>query len=227
MPSLTSHLLSLDLSALTAATTHPFLPAAATSRLHLSELKAWLAQDRLYALSYTNFIGSLLASLSVPSTSMRASTIEWRTADLLIDSLINIRREMQLFEDTAKIEGYLEEICAAEPEVQTRAYQDLFAGATARGRGSLVGLTVLWATEECYLRAWRFAREAITGEGEGDVMQRVFIPNWSSDEFAEFVARIGGLVDEWGKHCTERERRECEVAWRQVLWAEKNFWPDV
>jgi len=232
MLSLTSHLLHLDQQKLKAATTHPFLTAAATSTLPLDRTKAWLAQDRLYALSYVNFVGALLSHISIPSTSDRETTLHWRAVDLLIDCLTNIRRELALFEQTAAAEGWLEEICAAQPTVQTRAYQDLFAGATANGRSLLVGLTVLWATEESYLRAWRFAWSKMDqglSAKEKDVMQRVFIPNWSSAEFEAFVRKIGALVNKFGNAVEEGgpEWVECEVAWKQVLWAEQEFWPKV
>jgi thiaminase len=95
-----------------------------------------------------------------------------------------------------------------------------------------VGLVVLWATEECYLRAWRFARESMpkeggVGEREKDVMRRVFIPNWSSEEFEGFVNRLRGLVDEIEIEEGSWLWKECEKAWRQVVWVEGMFWPDV
>jgi thiaminase len=241
MPSLTSHLIHLDPSALTHATEHPFLTAAAHATCPAEKLKHWLAQDRLYQLAYVNFIGAMLSHLPLPAGADRETSLEWRAADLLIDCLTNIRQEMRLFEDAARGEGWYEDICAVDMARETRAYQDLFAGATAQGRPLVVGLTVLWATEECYLRAWRFAwgqmdeevRKSVKegrGEEEGrDVMQRTFIPNWSSPGFEAFVRRIGGLVNRYGGFYDREswEWGECERAWRQVLWAEKEFWPSV
>ncbi|KAK4548214.1 hypothetical protein LTR36_010083 [Oleoguttula mirabilis] len=232
MPSLTGHLLHLEEAGLKAATQHPFLCAAATSSLPLPKLKAWLAQDRLYALAYVNFIGSLLSKAAIPTTAERETSLEWRAADLLIDCLTNIRTELKLFEETADAEGWLDEICGVQPSVQTRTYQDLFAGAAAPARPLLVGLTVLWATEECYLRSWRHAHSKMDHglkAKEKDVMQRVFIPNWSSPEFEALVRRLGALVNKFAS-CYEEggwEWQECETAWRQVLWAEKEFWPEV
>ena len=247
MPSLTSHLLHLDPQALQEATNHPFLSASATATLPEEKLQAWLGQDRLYQLAYVNFIGTMLSHIPVPAGVDRDTSLEWRAVDLLIDCLTNIRQEMKLFEDAARGEEWLEGVCGVEMSVQTRAYQDLFAGATAQGRPLVVGLVVLWATEECYLRAWRYAwglvpedvKQAIKkgkgggdGDGEevvGDVMQRTFIPNWSSPEFEAFVRRIGGLVNRFGGYYDKEswEWGECERAWRQVLWAEREFWPKV
>nr|POE82470.1 glucan endo-1,3-alpha-glucosidase agn1 [Quercus suber] len=215
------------------ATTHPFLSAAATFSLAESQLKAWLAQDRLYALSYISFIGTLLSRTSIPTTSSREDSLGWRCADLLIDCLTNIRREIRLFEDAAREEGWFREICdGVEPSVQTRAYQDLFAGATAQGRPLIVGLTVLWATEDCYGRSWKYAAAQTVphlGAESRDIMQRVFIPNWSSTEFRAFVEKIRAVLDEYGKllERNSSEWKECEIAYRQVLWAETQFWPKV
>lgn len=232
MPSLTSHLLHLDNTSLLEATNHPFLSAAANSSLPDEQIKAWLGQDRLYQMAYINFIGVLLSRINIPKAADREAYLEWRAADLLIDCLTNIRSEIKMFEDTAQAEGWLEDICDVQPNVHTRAYQDLFAGATAQGRPLIVGLTVLWATEECYLRAWRFAWSKMDQSlrpKNKDVMQRVFIPNWSSAEFEAFVRRIGGLVNKFGGQFEEEgwEWQEAEVAFRQVMFAEKNFWPKV
>lgn len=231
MPSITTHLLHLDETSLKAATQHPFLEAAATQALPLDKLKAWLAQDRLYALSYTNFIGALIAKTPIPTTAERENTLEWRTIDILIDCLTNIRREVKMFEETAEAEGFLEEICSAYPSVQTRAYQDLFAGASAPNKPLIVGLTTLWGTEECYLRSWRHAKTKIDlslSSKEKDVMQRIFIPNWSSPDFEAFVRKIGALVNKFAMERIEEdgwEWQECETAWKQVVWLEKEFWP--
>jgi len=64
---------------------------------------------------------------------------------------------------------------------------------------------------------------------EKDVMQRVFVPNWSSPEFEAFVRRLGALVNRFGGFVEEGgwEWGECEAVWRQVVWAEREFWPKV
>jgi thiaminase len=249
MPSLTAHFLHLDEEGLKSATQHPFLEAAATASLPQDQLKEWLGQDRLYqmvwlqkvlynatitdnAKAYLNFMGEMLRKIPVPSHDQREASLEWRAVDIIIDSLTNIRTEIKMFEETAEEEGWLGDICGVLPTPQTRAYQDLFAGATAQGRPLVVGLTVLWATEECYLRAWKHANLKMDHglkPKDKDVMQRVFIPNWSSPEFEAFVRRIGGVVNKFGQTYEEDswEWQECEIAFKQVLWAEEQFWPKV
>ena len=257
---LTTHLLDLDPHAFETATQHPFLRLAGQSRLPSQTLLSWLLQDRLYALSYISFIGALLAKIDIPTTQARKESIEWRITELCIDALVNIKREVGLFEDIlgewfgwgkGEAEGgnggsgeKHRDRDDAEVRRETRCYQDLFAGAGASGQSLLVGLTVLWATEKCYLEAWRFARAqrgdvGSEGEkqeqgqerkgGERDVLRDVLIPNWSSEEFEEFVVRIGGLVDELAKEVKVdgREMERCENAWRQVVWCEERFWPEV
>lgn len=242
-PSLTTHLLSHAPSAFKAATTHPFLHAAGTSTVSPSALLAWLTQDRLYALSYVSFIGALLSKTSLSSSSSssssitttttpRTQTLEWRITDCLIDALINIRRELGMFEDVLREEFDWKEDGSQQPRQETRAYQDLFAGATAPSQSLLVGMTVLWATEKSYLEAWRFAKSHVRDVAEdkkGDVLQKTLIPNWTSVEFEGFVEQIGRLVDELAREVAEggREWGKCEEAWRQVLWAEERFWPDL
>ncbi|KAK5005274.1 hypothetical protein LTR28_007917 [Elasticomyces elasticus] len=235
--SLAGHLLDLDPQALHKATTHPFLLAAATASLPTSILTAWLAQDRLYALSYVPFIGTLLSKCALSSSSDRSESLQWRIADMLIDCLANIRRELNLFEDTARKQGWEEQVFGpggngVRPRVQTRAYMDLFAGAAAAEKSVLVGMTALWATEECYLRSWRYAAASIATPERGDaaardVMRTTFIPNWSSEVFEAFVRRLKGLVDELAQGVAREEVERCEDAWRQVVWAEENFWPEV
>jgi len=227
-PSLTQYLLGLDPSGLHAATHHPFLTKAATGTLPAATAQSWLSQDRLYALSYTNFAAGLLCKVAIPSNSNRTATLGRRTADALIDCLANIKHEVELFEDVAARRGWSAVLDDARPNAVTLAYRNVFAGAAQPSASLLKGLVTLWATEECYLRAWSgAAKDMKGGADESDVMRSVFIPNWSSDEFVAFVKVLADLVDDMGNGIDEEQRRECEDAWRVVLTVEKEFWPDV
>ena len=136
----------------------------------------------------------------------------------------------------------------------TTLVQSLFLTAPPTVLPWLEGALTFWGTERCYLDAWSWARgkaeerRASGGDGDqevgkedadGGALRREFIPNWSSPAFAEFVDRLGGLIDAAvagvlaGKEGEERERVKrgllgrVEGKWRTLLEAERLFWPDV
>ena len=321
---LTTYLTSSCPHPLTRATTHPFLECAGRGSLPKHLLSQWLSQDRLYAQTYIRFIGQLLSKIRLPphnpdSSKSSAQTVLHRTVDVLIDALVNIRRELDFFESVAAEFGldltavspedgmalYTEEMgtgkgnsggagtksatgtssgcppkgteaecpstapgacCGTSktgfpgttagrgdpekgctiffgPNRTTRAYIDLFMSAGSPGVSLLEGLVVLWATEECYLRSWRYAasfagekEDGNVGEGgrdaDGGALRLRFIPNWTSGEFEAFVRRIGDVVDEMaslikGAEEGELTRGRCLEWWRQVLWLEERFWPAI
>lgn len=69
----------------------------------------------------------------------------YRTLDLLISALNNIRREMSFFEITATKYGI--QLSDDPPSHITRAYIDLFNSVSSPGASLLEGMVVLWATE--------------------------------------------------------------------------------
>ncbi|PYI10435.1 transcription regulator PAB1642 [Aspergillus sclerotiicarbonarius CBS 121057] len=253
MDSLTDHLLTLTPSTLHTSTTHPFLHAAGTSTLSKATLSAWLSQDRLYAQSYIRFIGLLLSKIRLPYTTPTtnasnpsSSPLESRILSLLTSALLNIRRELTFFETVAT--EYNLDLTVPPPgettfgpSEATHAYTDLFLSAGSSGVTLLEGLVVLWATEVCYFRAWGFARGIMEkdntnaekgGDADGGALRERFIPNWTSEEFGRFVDEIGGLVDEVARRGGEGESGKemlgrCERWWRQVVWLEGMFWPEV
>jgi hypothetical protein len=100
-PSLTAHLLSTCSSQFTQATQQPFLSHAGCGSLAPGPLTQWLVQDGHYARGYIRFVGQLLAKIRLPQTSNSQFHPMYRTMDLLISALNNMRREMQFFEITA------------------------------------------------------------------------------------------------------------------------------
>ncbi|KAJ5103426.1 hypothetical protein N7532_003955 [Penicillium argentinense] len=340
---LTSWLLSSTPKALKRATTHPFLASAGQGTLPKTTLSQWLSQDRLYAQSYIRFIGFLLAKIRIPAQA-RPNSPDAQAINVLIDALVNIRTELQFFENTAaeyKLDltaiareeyggglaksgsiiisagisttgsgccpgftgsscqwkeysvaaaesGDVEEeqlsgrgsgpdlhrLCNAQGECQmqdcsqvcyppspwnvskdplapsereghiyfapstiTRAYIDMFMSAASSGVSIMEGIAVLWATEVCYLRAWKYAASFLEGrdgpvenDADGGALRKKFIPNWSSVEFEGFVDRIGDVLDAMagqikGAEEAEEMRGRCLEWWRQVVRLEELFWP--
>ncbi|KAK4205459.1 hypothetical protein QBC40DRAFT_320264, partial [Triangularia verruculosa] len=111
----------------------------------------------------------------------------------------------------------------------------------------LEGAVTFWGTEKVYLEAWSWARgqqdERQSGkeDEDGGALRREFIPNWSSEEFRDFVERLGALIDQAvqreiemvGEDEGKREEVKKEILgrvegkWRTLLEGEKGFWPDV
>lgn len=142
---LTSYLLNLDAASLQAATQVRFLEQAGKGELSKPVLQQWLAQDRLYAQSYQRFAALLLANVELSSGPMR--DVNEQIADLLVDALANIRRELKFFEDVAGRYGL--DVGADEVSEGVKGYRELFriGDSVQRGAGLLDGLVLLWGTE--------------------------------------------------------------------------------
>ncbi|KAL6871274.1 heme oxygenase-like protein [Trichoderma novae-zelandiae] len=274
--SLTQTLLASDPPAYQSATQSPFLARAAQGRLPKSLLGQWLANDRLYIHAYIRGIGRLLSFLRLPDVvpPLRDEKAEREGSDgerllhWMIDALVNIRREEDLFVRTAAKYG-VDVNLAAGPDGRIasgtkleglRRFEALFDGISPPRNDKDVALpwleaaVVFWATERCYLDAWSAAAAAAAAQlaaasgGQGDdadggALRRELIPNWSSDGFARFVDALGGIVDAAVRREMELRREEGEEGeeevvkgqlveralgkWREVLAAEKAFWPAV
>lgn len=144
--SFTQKLLKSDPVALTSATQTPFLSSAGRGRVPKSTLSLWLSQDRLYAQSYIPFIGSLISRVRLPVKHIpfpeHDKDRQWRIAELLMGSLENIKRELQVFEDSAARYGL--SVQTEEKRKVTEEYVDLFLSFTDPKRSLLEGLVVLW-----------------------------------------------------------------------------------
>lgn len=173
-----------------------------------------------------------------------------RLVDMLIDSITNVRRELKFFEEVAAKYGL--QLQAEEVSHGVQRYRNLFFSVgeaiERHEQGIIDGLVVLWGTEKCYLEAWRYAASQVTsGDGEradedGGALRKEFIPNWTSDEFAAFVDRIGWFVDELWKGDSGVVARNTvgvvgkpgpmlgrvlEGLWKELLDVERVFWPVV
>lgn len=128
----------------------------------------------------------------------------------------------------------------------------------------LEGAITFWGTERVYLDAWSWAkskqvmgasgseasswgklRQMVSATGsdarkdaDGGALRNEFIPNWSSPGFAEFVHRLGRLIDNAVAQALERAEEDAEATkalvldrveskWKSLLAAEASFWPDV
>ncbi len=253
MSSLTNHLFKHKAPVtFQSATRTPFLRLAGQGKVPKALLAQWLAQDKLYALAYIRFAAALLSKgrlEDLPAFNGKSSEVEdnsseqggkrpllWRISTCLIGALQNIQREIGFFEDVSRRYGLNLEGAAMAPE--TRAYIALF-DRIATEAPLLEGLVVLWATEKCYFKAWKYASSFLAAhdpsrergernDEDGGALRKELIPNWTNEAFGTFVAELEGLVDELAGIGTGQVRMEaCESVWREVLMLEEKFWPAI
>ncbi|KAH8775888.1 hypothetical protein BGZ57DRAFT_981673 [Hyaloscypha finlandica] len=239
---LTDYLMGRDPEGFKKATQTPFLERAGKGTLDKRVLQQWLSQDRLYAQAYVRFASLLLANIRLPAA-VNPGDVNEKLADLIVDSLTNIRLELRFFEQVATKYGL--DINAREEEASegVKGYRELFfstgEGIEAAKLPLLDGLVLLWATEKCYLEAWTYAssfskglegREEGEGDADGGALRKEFIPNWTSPEFEAFVEKIGSFVDVLSEQESEGKARvmqRVEELWRRVLDVEERFWPKM
>jgi hypothetical protein len=149
-PSLTAHLLNTNADAFATATQQPFLSHAGCGTLGAAPLAQWMVQDGHYTRAYLQFIGTLIGKIRLPPASNSQFHPMYRTMDLLISAINNIRREMRFFEITATKYGI--QLTEDPPNFITRSYIDLFASVSSPAASLLEGMVVLWATEHVRLR---------------------------------------------------------------------------
>ena len=238
--SFTQSLVESDVPAFHAATRAPFLRAAGQGRVSRHALSQWVSQDRIYSQAYIGFTGSLLAKVKLPHAFIHdhKESLEWSIMDMLFGALGFIHRELRFFAETAARYGLHLEYPSGPGErfeavKPTRDYIELFESMADPRKTLLEGMVLLWATERCYLDAWKYGRSqrpnsSSLADADGGALWDAFIPNWTSPEFEKFVADIARYTDELA-------RREGAKAsdpayndmWQRVLEVAKAFWPDV
>lgn len=87
--------------------------------------------------------------MRLPDTAITMENTIFRTMDLLISTLNNVRREMNFFDNTASKYGL--QIDSEDVKPATKGFIDLFASASSSGTSLLEGLVLLWATEHVCL----------------------------------------------------------------------------
>ena len=120
-----------------------------------------------------------------------------------------------------------------EASPATRDYLALFASAADPRTTLLQGMVLLWATQRCYLDAWKYGRSqrphtTTYADADGGALWDALIPNWTSPEFEKFVADIARYTDELAR----REGAQAtdlihNGVWQRVLQVERAFWPEV
>ncbi|KAJ4353665.1 uncharacterized protein N0V89_005395 [Didymosphaeria variabile] len=256
--SLTSHLLSLNQDQFNRATQSRFLARAASGTLSKPLISHWLANDRLYMQGYIRLTGELLRIIKMPSKptpSKSAGSVDPRLVDWLVDAIVNIRREERFFMDVAErydldvdlTESNGESIKEEKKIEGLRRFEKLFDSLTT-GQSSepvlpwLEGVVLFWATEKVYFEAWSWAKKQAEGstgksnasDADGGAMRKEFIPNWTNDEFINFVDTLEKILNDGVQDAIRGDggvrkqiEERAEQVWQQLLDAEEAFWPRV
>ena len=119
----------------------------------------WLAQDAHISREFVSFVGRLIGKMRLPDTAITMENTTFRTFDLLISTLNNVRREMSFFDTTASKYGL--QIEPELPKPATKGYVDLLASASGSGASLLEGLVLLWTTEHVSIGLYSFSVTAI------------------------------------------------------------------
>jgi hypothetical protein len=98
----------------------------------------------------------------------------FRTFDLLISTLNNVRREMSFFDTTASKYGL--KIEPELPKPATKGYVDLLASASGSGASLLEGLVLLWTTEHVSVDLHSFSLMTITDKPQSATEPRGTMP---------------------------------------------------
>ncbi|KAK0527544.1 hypothetical protein OC834_004374 [Tilletia horrida] len=120
---------------------------------------------------------------------------------------------------------------------ETDAYLN-FMSRMAHTGTFLEQLTLLWAMEILYYRAWSQAasnRAKLPASASSTFTEAqstalsALINNWSSAEFAHFVEELGDLLDVYGgngdfSRLPGDELARVQQVWRQTVWLETQFW---
>uniref|UniRef100_L2FJI1 Transcription regulator n=1 Tax=Colletotrichum fructicola (strain Nara gc5) TaxID=1213859 RepID=L2FJI1_COLFN len=225
----TEDLIASDPEGYRLATQSPFLTAAAAGTCPKSHLSYWLSNDRLYIHSYIRGAGRLLSTVHLPDLVPDDLTTPQKLIIWLTDALCNINRELRFFYTTAAEYILTLDLPAKDGVVEPTAkleglhrFGSPRASRPARGscRGSRARMR--WTCKDG------------SDDSDGGALRNAFIPNWTNDDFWQFVNAMRVTIEhgvaeavEAGKASEEELKKRALAVWNQVLLAEKEFWPDM
>ncbi len=195
---LTATILSEAGPALARIGEEPFLTAMAANELPDEALARWICED-------THFLRTLrrmIASLIVDAPGERA-------VDVIAGAYPALQFELDRFAREAERLG---EDLDGRPAPVTARFDELLLEAARAGFPE--GIGVYWAVEVAYLEAWRAVRRRV-GLQEP---YAVWIENWTSDAFRDFVEALGAIVDEHGDPDVVRRRAGEVFQLERELW---------
>jgi formylaminopyrimidine deformylase / aminopyrimidine aminohydrolase len=179
-----------------AATRHPFLEAVGDGTTEAFDL--WLAQDALFVTDLVTFQARLVAR--APRSAQR----------VLADGVVGMLAELDWFDGQSTTLAVDRDV---EPLPATLEYRRLLE--RMDGQPYPAAVVGLWALEQVYLEAWRYA-----GSCNSDPRYAAAIEHWTDPEFARYVARLEEAADD----AVVQDRGRAADTVRDVLAREIAFW---
>ncbi len=182
----------------TQLTEHPFVLATADGTLTEAAFDGWLLSDHAFVVAFRRFLAG--AVVIAPEEGAR---------DVLCGGLAALTVELALFRD---------ELVRRELDPAAHAPSLTCIGYTGWMHASLndgweVALAVLHGVERAYLDAWTAVRERAVGQRYAQ-----FVHNWSSPEFAAWVAQLAGLLGEGAPTSAQQCAHEQVMEWEHAFW---------
>ncbi|KAK6349998.1 hypothetical protein TWF696_006250 [Orbilia brochopaga] len=241
------------------ATSHIFLDKAGTASYSRTQFRDWILQTRHFAHIYIDFMNRLKAKLTHVATTgqMRFTPELYNVAMATVEEVLtNTREDLRQYnyalehyfnwpahewvrtsKTIKKYDHVLQEVSGEVPVDDSKHVQ------------VVDDFLVLWQVQKSCYESWTFARGATEVDVKTimthwppsrkrreklkaymqDVVFEVFIANWGTPEFGEYVDSLGAMVD----RIARAERRmygplatgNCKHCWISVAKQELSRWP--
>ncbi|KAJ3356894.1 hypothetical protein GGF32_001263 [Allomyces javanicus] len=204
--------------------TNTFMAQLRADTLPSATFTKWLAQDYLFVVDFTKFMGHLFA------------LAPRRDVDLLLSGFAAVRAEVAWFEQhLAKTQP------GALPGTNYVRLTDSNAASTGAGMACVAFvswlqslerehapeyrrlLIVFWAMEHAYMSAWNMAR----GDLHVPARYQEFVDRWTVPEFAAYVEGLKKAVDTAYSTATELDIQDAVNLVGKVVEHEEAFWAMV
>ncbi len=187
---------------------HPFLRETADGTVSDETFQRWLVQDYLWVLEYQRALGAVCSR--APSELHRH----------FHEAMLNLHGEIEVFEEIAARESV--RLGDGEMILAGHAYSN-YLKATAAFRTFGEGLSVVYAGNLSYLRAWSSVKE----QQRGPSRWQEFIDSYSGEGYRHWVKTLSDLVDRVSEFAPAALTDRMKVAFRTTVRYEIYFWDAI
>jgi len=184
---------------------HPFIRGVGRGTISRDIFDFWVAQDYVFVREALRFLGAL---------EMRSP--DYEISLVLADSFGALKNELHIFERYASDRKFSLRV---EPTQICRAYMD-FLLSIAIQRSFEEAFAALWCAEKGYFDSWSVSKKM----AKKDNPYRVFINNWTSNAFRDYVLWIEKKLNALTNGKSDRQMRSIERIFLETAKYECLFW---